>query len=113
LSEDRGRFIGEWKYNMRHGYGIQQWHDGSVYDGEWQEDKRDGHGTMTWADGQSYTGTSFSYTKLTINKANGKTVEKKEKESKSGLMVVNILENIETATCMELGLILGLTAICT
>jgi len=55
-TEDKGKYIGEWQNDCRHGYGIQRWNDGSTYEGEWFEDKRHGTGTMTWADGQSYSG---------------------------------------------------------
>jgi hypothetical protein len=34
-------YIGEWRYNQRHGQGAMTWHsDGSKYDGLWHMDKR-------------------------------------------------------------------------
>ncbi|PRP74379.1 putative nexus protein [Planoprotostelium fungivorum] len=54
--DHKGYYIGEWDSDQRHGYGVQQWSDGSQYHGEWYQDNKHGQGTMTWADGQCYTG---------------------------------------------------------
>lgn len=41
---------------MREGYGVQRWNDGSVYEGMWKEDKACGKGKLTHADGDIYDG---------------------------------------------------------
>lgn len=37
--DNDGKYEGEWKAssgeNIRHGCGVQVWHDGSIYEGQW------------------------------------------------------------------------------
>ena len=42
--------------DLKHGYGIYRWADGSVYYGEYKENKRDGQGYQRWANGDEYCG---------------------------------------------------------
>ncbi|KAK2957731.1 putative MORN motif protein [Blattamonas nauphoetae] len=39
-----GKYTGEWKDNLRHFKGLQEFNDGSVYEGNWECDKACGHG---------------------------------------------------------------------
>ena len=56
--ENGARYEGEWNEpkNERHGYGIQVWSDGSMYQGYWKEDKANGWGRLIHADGDVYEG---------------------------------------------------------
>lgn len=49
-------YEGEWKNEMRDGWGVQRWPDGSVYEGYWVEDKSCGQGKLVHADGDIYEG---------------------------------------------------------
>ena len=61
-------YYGEWKGNVRHGRGVQQWLDGSryegywlndkanIYEGEWLNDKANGHGKYLHVGGEYYDG---------------------------------------------------------
>eukprot|EP00903_Cladosiphon_okamuranus_P013384 g12472.t1 len=40
-----GLYHGEWKENMKHGYGTRSWVNGNKYEGEWERDRRHGKGT--------------------------------------------------------------------
>lgn len=39
-------YKGEWKKNLKHGYGIQIWASGNKYEGEWAHGGREGHGVL-------------------------------------------------------------------
>ena len=41
---------------LPHGYGKQQWEDGSKYDGEWIDGKAEGRGTFVYENGDVYNG---------------------------------------------------------
>jgi len=49
-------YTGQWKGNMRDGFGLQNWADGAVYHGEWRENKAHGKGRFTHVDGSVYIG---------------------------------------------------------
>jgi hypothetical protein len=49
-------YTGEWRGEMRDGYGMQLWPDGSRYEGDWQNDKANGIGKLYHADGDVYEG---------------------------------------------------------
>lgn len=40
------RYIGEWRDNVRAGYGTFFYPDGNKYEGQWENNKRQGHGTL-------------------------------------------------------------------
>ena len=48
-------YRGEWKNDLRHGYGIQEFFDGSRFEGQWQFN-RQYFGTFIWPDGAEYSG---------------------------------------------------------
>ena len=50
------RYKGQWKEDMRHGYGMQIWADGARYEGYWKENKAHGQGTFWHVDGDVYSG---------------------------------------------------------
>jgi len=56
--ENNAKYQGQWSKssNMRHGYGIQVWSDGSMYQGFWKSDKANGKGRLIHADGDIYEG---------------------------------------------------------
>ncbi|OMJ75614.1 hypothetical protein SteCoe_25204 [Stentor coeruleus] len=57
IIENGAIYIGEWNNdNQRHGYGMQQWNDGSKYNGMWKYDKASGKGRLIHADGDVYEG---------------------------------------------------------
>jgi hypothetical protein len=37
-------YHGEWRKNIRWGYGVQVWPDGAKYEGQWAEGKANGKG---------------------------------------------------------------------
>ncbi len=47
-------YMGEWKNNVRNGYGTCYFEDGSVYEGEWIDDMREGWGKMSYGDKKSW-----------------------------------------------------------
>eukprot|EP00347_Sterkiella_histriomuscorum_P016426 403353222 len=49
------QYLFKLKSNFRHGFGIQNWADGSSYEGNWSMDKRT-HGKMKMIDGTVYEG---------------------------------------------------------
>jgi hypothetical protein len=56
--ENNAKYQGKWdkKNSVRHGYGIQVWSDGSMYQGFWKADKANGNGRLIHADGDIYEG---------------------------------------------------------
>jgi len=56
LSEDKYKYIGEWKGGRQHGRGVEAWEDGRKYIGEFQNDKRHGKGVFILPDGTKFTG---------------------------------------------------------
>ena len=50
------RYKGQWKGNVRHGYGTQVWPDGARYEGYWKNNKADGKGTFWHVDGDIFEG---------------------------------------------------------
>jgi len=53
---NKANYKGQWKGEMRHGYGIQIWPDGAKYEGYWQNDKAHGKGKFYHAEGDVYEG---------------------------------------------------------
>lgn len=49
-------YMGDFKNNLRHGYGICYFFNGSEYKGWWQIDKQHGYGVLTYADGNARIG---------------------------------------------------------
>jgi hypothetical protein len=41
---------------MQHGFGIETWPDGSLFEGNYKEGVKNGTGSYTWPDGSSYKG---------------------------------------------------------
>lgn len=41
---------------MRHGFGVQDWPDGSKYVGNWENDRANGEGKLYHASGDIYEG---------------------------------------------------------
>ena len=56
--ENGARYQGEWieGTNIRQGYGIQIWSDGSKYEGWWRDNKANGRGRLIHADGDVFEG---------------------------------------------------------
>ena len=52
----RERYRGKIKHGLRHGRGVHQFQDGSVYDGIWEDDVIEGRGIMSFASGDTYCG---------------------------------------------------------
>eukprot|EP00347_Sterkiella_histriomuscorum_P016638 403352421 len=48
-------YKGDWKDDMRHGFGIQQFYDGSKYEGQWENNIQT-FGSFLWPDGSEYVG---------------------------------------------------------
>ena len=39
-------YVGSWKDDQRHGYGVHTFANGDKYEGEYKYDKRNGHGNL-------------------------------------------------------------------
>jgi Uncharacterized protein conserved in bacteria len=52
-------YEGEWRGNMRDGWGVQVWPDGAKYEGEWKNNKAHGKGKFWHVDGDIFEGTSL------------------------------------------------------
>ena len=48
-------YDGDWKYNMRHGQGVQQ-EKSLRYEGHFHRDKKQGEGTIYFGSGETFTG---------------------------------------------------------
>lgn len=59
LVQGRSRYEGEWKNNLRDGFGTQVYSYGAHYVGYWKADKHHGEGTLTEKDGTIYEGKLF------------------------------------------------------
>ena len=47
------RYDGEKNWmKEHHGYGVNYYENGDIYDGEWKHDKKQGYGTLTKRDGK-------------------------------------------------------------
>ena len=49
-------YEGQYKNNMKNGFGIFKWGTGNLYIGHYVNDEREGIGQMTWCDGRMYIG---------------------------------------------------------
>ena len=49
-------YKGQWRGNVRHGFGVQTWPDGAKYEGYWKNNKAEGKGTFWHVDGDIYEG---------------------------------------------------------
>ncbi len=102
-------YHGEWKGNVREGYGVQVWPDGAKYEGEWQDGKANGKGILELMKENSLilTVTFTKETGRTIKlvdlgpisistepstKANGLMIISTAREYKPGLMAVNMMD---------------------
>ncbi|KAH3732466.1 2-isopropylmalate synthase [Pelomyxa schiedti] len=57
LFGDGGSYVGGWKDDVFHGWGVRLWANGDRYEGQWACGKENGEGTKTWSkDGSSFTG---------------------------------------------------------
>ena len=51
-----GKYKGDWKNNMKDGFGTQTYTDGSIYEGEFSRDEREGKGTFYMKIGKKVSG---------------------------------------------------------
>ena len=58
-------YEGEWRGEVREGFGIQTWPDGARYQGEWKQNKANGKGIFYHIDGDKFEGEWYD------DKANG------------------------------------------
>ncbi len=49
-------YVGEWKNNLKHGFGQYEWADGVKYEGFFENDTRKGFGKFFWNSGERYEG---------------------------------------------------------
>ena len=54
--ESGDKYVGEWKYNKRHGQGTYAFASGNKYVGEWKDGNYHSHGTLTFSNGDKYVG---------------------------------------------------------
>lgn len=52
----QGEYVGEWYEGKRHGYGIERFNQGEVYEGYWELDLYHGHGEMVYEDASRFEG---------------------------------------------------------
>ena len=65
--ENKSKYDGYWKNNMKHGRGTEVYYDGSRYEGEWKENQKDGRGNYFFQSGSSFIG-EFKYGQFVIEK---------------------------------------------
>ena len=53
---DDGKYVGEFKNELREGKGAMFWFDGVKYEGNWKNDKTEGKGVIYYTDGARYEG---------------------------------------------------------
>ena len=56
-ASSKTRYEGQFKANMRHGFGVLTYANGDRYEGGWKKDKRHGQGTTCLANGKTETAT--------------------------------------------------------
>lgn len=56
IKEYPGKYDGEYKNGMKHGWGTYVYPSGAIYVGEWENDAENGRGTFTLVDGTVYVG---------------------------------------------------------
>lgn len=49
-------YEGEWRDDLREGFGVQKFAKGDAFEGEWAMDKMHGKGILVHADGSAYEG---------------------------------------------------------
>lgn len=54
--ENSNEYNGEYKNDMKHGFGVFTWQSGSRYKGQYKKDVKCGYGEMLWSDGSVYRG---------------------------------------------------------
>lgn len=52
----KGEYTGEWCEGKRHGYGIERFDVGEIYEGYWEQDVYHGEGEIVYDDGSRYEG---------------------------------------------------------
>lgn len=68
-------YEGNYKTDVRHGYGKFTWYNGDVYEGNYEKGLRHGYGQITWSNGETYQGNyekgaRHGYGKLTWSNGN-------------------------------------------
>ena len=58
IEEGGIRYEGEWKFDIKDGYGVQKWPGVGVFEGVWKDGKQT-EGTITWEDKSYYKGEFF------------------------------------------------------
>lgn len=64
-------YDGEWVQNIREGFGVLKWVDGTVYKGYWKGDLREGKGAFTDVNGDTREGVwikDLLHGKVIVNK---------------------------------------------
>lgn len=46
--------IGDWKHDVRHGFGAYYYPNGDLYEGHWHRGVKEGLGTYTWAESKEF-----------------------------------------------------------
>ncbi len=54
--KDGSKYVGEFKDDIKQGYGRMTWANGDQYEGQWVNDAINGKGVFTWANGDRYDG---------------------------------------------------------
>ena len=54
---DGSRYIGDWHYGIRKGFGKLEYSNGDVFQGMWNTEKIDGDGELVCGNGLHYMGT--------------------------------------------------------
>mmetsp|Transcript_7435 Transcript_7435/g.16849 ORF Transcript_7435/g.16849 Transcript_7435/m.16849 type:complete len:1166 (-) Transcript_7435:911-4408(-) len=54
--QENGKYIGQFRQNLRNGHGVYTLPDGSIYDGEFRDNIQNGYGIFRWTDNSIYEG---------------------------------------------------------
>lgn len=56
MYKDGSVYDGEWRTDLRHGFGLMSYPDGSTYECEWKNNLKHGYGVYIYANGDKYEG---------------------------------------------------------
>lgn len=54
--KENGKYVGQFRQNLRNGHGVYTLPNGSVFDGEFRDNIQNGYGIFRWPDGSIYEG---------------------------------------------------------
>lgn len=78
-------YKGNYKEDLRHGYGEMHWTDGSIYKGEWLKGIQHGYGEMIFPDGKRKSGIFENNTYVGKAERKGDSKDRNSRSRSKGL----------------------------